>query len=58
MTRNDILNYDKLNDIDTTRGQLLSILNHHQVGLSRTLTTSQERLSQALKQIAIPDKTA
>lgn len=58
MTRNGVLEYDKLDDIDTTRGQLLSILNHHQVGLSRTLTTSQERLSQALKQIANPEESA
>lgn len=57
MTRNDILNYDRLDDIESTRGQLLSILNHHQTGLSRALTTSQERLSQALEQLANPEES-
>ena len=55
MTRNGVLNYDKLDDIDTLRGQLVATLNHQMSSLSTTLTSSQQRLSQALEQHSKPE---
>lgn len=55
MTRNGVLNYAKLDDIDTLRGQLVGMLNQQMNSLSTTLTSSQQRLSQALDQHASPE---
>ena len=55
MTKEDILKLSKMGDIDTLRGQLT--LGYHQSMLSKSLTSSQQRLSQALKQHSEPEKS-
>ena len=56
MTRSDVLNYETMDNIDIQRAKVLSTLNYHQTALTRNLTISQERLSQALKQLANPEE--
>ena len=57
MTKEDILKLSKMGDIDTLRGQLVGTLGYHQSMLSKSLTSFQQRLSQALKQHSEPEKS-
>ena len=57
MTKADILRISEMGNIDTLRGQLVGTLGYHQSSLSKSLTSSQQRLSQALKQYSEPEKS-
>jgi hypothetical protein len=50
MTRADILNYVKLDSLETMREQLCAILNNQLASITNNLTLSQLSLSQALEQ--------
>lgn len=52
MTRNAITEFDNLPGLDTARGQLVATIGHQMSALSSTLTSNQQKLSQALKQLS------